>query len=185
MCVTFIAIEIADESNGGKKRWGSKSGIKYHSWDARGVASHRQVLWSVRLLSAVARKFVSAKQVWFGFRVRWKQCACVFMHEWKREGSRWSGREHTGKMSRNFGTRQKSLLLCSFIATCLHQCDNFCTNGLCANSRVKIKSQEIYLVNSSSFSGNLFPWLLVWSSGWNRGPPLPQLWSSSVFNPGL
>lgn len=63
MCVTFIAIEIADESNGGKKRWGSKSGIKYHSWDARGVASHRKVLWSVRLLSAVARTFVSAKQV--------------------------------------------------------------------------------------------------------------------------
>lgn len=27
MCVTFIAVEIADGSHGGKKRWGSKSGI--------------------------------------------------------------------------------------------------------------------------------------------------------------
>lgn len=64
MCVNFIAVEIADESDGGKKRWGSKSEIISTILGMQGeMASHRQVLWSVRLLSAVARKFVPAKQV--------------------------------------------------------------------------------------------------------------------------
>lgn len=59
MC--FIAVEIADESDRGKKRWGSKSGIINTILGMQEeMARHRQVLWSVRLMSAVAGKFVLA-----------------------------------------------------------------------------------------------------------------------------
>lgn len=57
MCVTSIAVEIADESRGGKKRWGGRSGIASAILGMQGeMPSYGQVRWSVRLLSAVAGK---------------------------------------------------------------------------------------------------------------------------------
>lgn len=57
---TFIVVEVADESHGGRERWGGKSEAISTILGMQGEMSrHGRVLWSVKLLSLLLEIYFS------------------------------------------------------------------------------------------------------------------------------